>query len=337
MDTAERFRDFALVAGAQGSPLYEAWARGIAADDAILRLIDRARPGQRQPVLVLAVCRWLGAPIGEYAALRAWMLDHSEAWLDELDRRLTQTNDVRRTAPVALALAAAGIDGPVSLLEVGAAAGLGLYPDRYGIRVATSAGERVLGDPASPVRLDVRVEGRAAQDPGALPEIVHRAGLDLAPLDPRDPADALWLETLLWPGQTDRVELLRAALEVARRDPAHLRALDAVDGLETLVASAAPGSTPVVVTAGTLVYLPGARRQAFVDEIGRLGVRWVSYERTGLLTGVHDTLPEPRPTADDPDRFATLALDGAALATGDAHGTRLRLAPCLPDVGAPAP
>lgn len=330
MTTADRFRAFAEAAGAGGSPLYETLAGGIAGDDEILRLVERAKASQRQPVLVLAVCRLLGAPISSYAGLRDWMLAHAEPFLIELDRRLTQTNDVRRVGPIALALSLASVESPISLLEVGASAGLGLYPDRYAIDV-TAPGRvpsRLLGDPDSGVRLEMAIEGESPFSPSAeesamLPVIGHRAGLDLAPLDVRLATDALWLETLLWPGQTERVGLLRAAIEIARRDPARIVEGDAVDGLQALVDTAPTGTIPVVVTAGTLVYLEGRRRQEFVDLVERLGVRWISYEKTGLLTGIHATLPSG--VAAEPGRhdFATLALDGRALAVGDAHGTRL--------------
>jgi hypothetical protein len=305
MDTASRFADFGRGAESGGSPVYAEWAAGAARDPALVALIDRARPSQRQPVLAFAVARLLGAPVGPYDGLRQWLLGHADAFVAELDERHTQTNDVRRTGPIAWALAAMrdDLDGrAVALLEVGASAGLGLYPDRY----------------------EVRVGGRPL---GPRPVVAFRGGLDLAPLDVTRDADRLWLEILLWPGQDDRVALLGAAVEVARREPPTLMVGDAVDGLDDLIALAPPGSVPVVITAGTLVYLTGARRQAFVDEIARLGIRWISYERTGLLTGIHATLPE-RLRDQDPGRpdalFATLAVDGRAIALGDAHGTRLR-------------
>lgn len=317
MDTASRFADFGRAAGRAGSPVYAEWAAGIAQDPGLLALIDRARPSQRQPVLVLAVARLLGAEPGGFDTLRDWLLDHASTFVEELDRRHTQTNDIRRTGPIAWALAGLrdGLAGrPVALLEVGASAGLGLYPDRYEVRVG--------GAPLGP-----------------RPEIAFRGGLDLAPLDVRRPEDRRWLETLLWPGQDDRLALLRAAVAVARRDPPTLLTADAVDGLEELVALAPAGSVPVVVSSGTLVYLPGARRQAFVEEVARLGVRWVSYERTGLLTGVHATVPvgaaDPDPGVADA-LFATLAVDGRAVALGDAHGTRLRPLASLPGRGGPS-
>jgi hypothetical protein len=39
--------------------------------------------------------------------------------------------------------------------------------------------------------------------PKILPQIAWRAGLDRNPIDVNDPAEAAWLETLVWP-ETDR-------------------------------------------------------------------------------------------------------------------------------------
>jgi hypothetical protein len=55
--------------------------------------------------------------------------------------------------------------------------------------------------------------------PRALPEVAWRAGLDLDPIDIFDPEQVRWLELLIWPGQEQRVQTLRDALDVARDDP----------------------------------------------------------------------------------------------------------------------
>ena len=300
MTTADRFARFADAAALGGSPVYADWATGVAQDAELVALVDRARASQRQPVLVFAVARLLGAPLGSFDELRSWLRGHADDLVAELDRRHTQTNDVRRVGPVAWALSRLLPPGafepaaarPVALLEVGASAGLGLYPDRFDVRV----GPVRLGDASSAVRMSASTS-TGPQDAmarvGGIPPVALRAGLDLAPLDVRDEAAVHWLETLLWPGQGDRVALLRAAVDVARREPPTLLAGDAVDRLDDLVALAPAGTEPVVVTVGTLVYLPGARRQAFVDRVAALGVRWISYERTGLLTGVHATISHP--------------------------------------------
>jgi hypothetical protein len=308
----DRFAAYAVAVEREGSPLWAAAARGIAADREVLALVERAEEARRQPVLVLAVARWLGAPLGPWSELRRWLLDHPDAFLAELGRRLTQTNDVRRTTPVSLALAR--VEGPVALLEVGASAGLGLLPDRWGHR----AGDVRWGDPESPVQLVADVRG----DLGAvrLPEVVWRAGLDLDPLDVTSDADTGWLDALLPPGVPERAALLARAVSVARTAPPRVDRGDAVDDLARLAAEAPGDATLVVVSTGTLVYLPGRRRQQFVDTVRALGARWISYERRDLLHDVRVVVPDGVP---DDEAFAVLALDGEALAVGDAHGTRL--------------
>ena len=51
--------------------------------------------------------------------------------------------------------------------------------------------------------------------PKMLPQVAWRTGLDLNPIDVNDPAEAAWLETLVWPEQTDRLVRLRAAMTIA--------------------------------------------------------------------------------------------------------------------------
>ncbi|KQO81926.1 hypothetical protein ASF17_12630 [Frigoribacterium sp. Leaf263] len=336
---ADRFRAHAEAAVRERSPLYDEWSRGIADDPDVLALIGRAPEARRQPALVLAVARWLGAPLEPWPSLREWMLAHPDALVAELGRRTTQVNDVRRLGPVSLALSR--VDGPVALLEVGASAGLCLFPDRYAFH-ATARGHGVdvdlrWGDPVGDVvvGLDIDLGSGADAPPSALagavsagrvelPEIVWRAGLDLDPVDVTDPSAVSWLETSLPPGPSDRVDLLRRAVAVARSAPPRILRADAVDGLAAAAADAPTDARLVVVSTGTLVYLPGARRQAFVDAVRRLDASWISYERRDLL---HDVVVPPHAGLAPGGDFAALALDGHALAVGDAHGTRVRLLP----------
>ncbi|MHB8246796.1 MAG: DUF2332 family protein [Acidimicrobiales bacterium] len=92
----------------------------------------------------------------------------------------------------------------------GAAAGLTLLVDFY----SYDYGDRKLTglDPDAPV-LSCRPIG-AVPVPDAVPEVAWRAGLDLNPLDPSDPADVEWLSCLLWPGEEGRAERLAAAAAV---------------------------------------------------------------------------------------------------------------------------
>lgn len=285
------------------SDLHVAWAAGVAADDAVIQLLDRLPRERRQPSLVFSVATWLGAPASDYAGFRTWLVEHWPAVEEAARGRRTQTNEVGRCAPLVAALA--HVPGPLALLEVGAAAGLCTIPERYAYRFGDAA---PLGDGRPVIACAVDDPALA---PTALPDIRWRLGIDLDPLAAADPDDARWLEALVPLDREDRRERLRTALATARADPPRVIAGDALDALAD-AASAAPAElTLVVVSLGTLVYLGPEARAAFPIEVGRLGARLVTLEQSGIA--------DPTQL---PGRFV-LALDGEPLALASPHGDRL--------------
>ena len=318
--TAERYARFAAHEARGESETYEAWATGVSTDAALLALIDQLPAGRRQPYLVFAVSRLIGAPLGGYPEWREFALANWEALRREALVRLTQTNEPGRCA--ALLPALARIPGPLALLEVGASAGLCLYPDRYSYRY--DGGDWLHPhDGPSTVLLECETSG-AMPVPSTLPEIVWRAGIDLAPLDVRSAADTHWLEALIWPQQHERLARIRAAVDIARADPPTLVAGDAADALAGLAAQAPSGATLVVVSSGVLVYVARPRRELFAAEVARLDARWVALEAAALFPSVVESIR--RSTGGVPDdlgsRFA-LSLDGEALAFVQPHGRRV--------------
>ena len=285
------------------SALHAAWAAGVAGDDDILSLLDRLPRERRQPSLVFSVATWLGAEAGDYPAFRTWLVENWPAVERAARERRTQTNEVGRCAPLVAALA--HVPGPLALLEVGASAGLCMIPERYGYRFGDGP---VLGD-GSPV-LDCAVDD-ASLAPATLPDIRWRRGLDLHPLSAADEEDARWLEALVPLDRPDRRARLRAAIAVARVDPPRVVAGDALRDLAAVAAEAPRGLTLVVVSLGTLVYLPPGDRAAFPAAVRDLGARTVTLEQSGIAD----------PTS-LPGRFV-LALDGEPLAEASPHGDRL--------------
>src|SRR5205085_1814788 len=123
--------------------------------------------------------------------------------------------------------------GPLALVEIGASVGLNLLWDRYGYDYGDGAS---YGDAGSPVRITCTVRGdRRPWVPAVLPRVRYRVGLDLNPVDVRDPEAALWLRALVWPEHAGRAALLQRALEVARRDPPSLIKGDALDLLPAVL------------------------------------------------------------------------------------------------------
>lgn len=304
---------YARAAGelAATSELQVAWARGVAADPAVVALLDELPREHRQPSLIFSVAHLLGAPAAPWEEWRAWLLAEWPRVAGLARERRTQTNEPGRCAPLLVALDR--IPGPLALIEVGASAGLCLVPDRYAYRF----GDAVVGDGAP--ELSCRVTG-AGQLPQSLPDIAWRAGVDLAPLDVRDEQDAAWLEVLLPPDRPDRLERLREAIDRVADDPPHLVAGDALTELPALAAAAPEGATRVVVSLGTAVYLPPADRERLPALARELGARLVTFEPVAAVPGVPERLAEL--TAPEPTPFV-LALDGIPLAHGSAHGESL--------------
>ena len=83
-----------------------------------------------------------------------------------------------------------------------------------------------------------------------MPEVVWRAGIDLAPLDPAAPGTVDWLTRLVWPGESGREERIRAALRIAASDQPVLVAGDGAQLLASVAARAPKGATLVVQTPG---------------------------------------------------------------------------------------
>jgi hypothetical protein len=298
------YADFATREARGVSPAYERLSFAISADEEILALLQVVPKPKRQPNLLLGVVRLLGGPLDDPAAFHDFAVSNWPAIAAELRTRATQTNEAGRCALLLPVLAM--LPQPVALLEVGAAAGLGLYPDRYRYRYD----DREIGS-SGPV-LDCALTGTAP--PTRLPEVAWRAGLDLHPLDVTDPADIAWLEALIWPEHHHRRERLRAAAAIAAADPPTLERGDLVDDLPSLAAQAPAGATLVVFHTSVLYQVPPLRRALFVDLVRGLPGHWIAVEAPDVLSY------EGLPPAPDEALHNVLALDGTPLAWTRGHG-----------------
>ena len=285
--TAEWYRHFGTVDAPGNSKCYAEWSVGIAEDPELLRRIEQWPYNKRQPLLMLAAARFLGAQVSPYPEFRAFL----DARWPEISRivltRATQTNEAGRCAALlpSLAQIAAAGGRPLALLEVGASAGLALYPDRYGYEYdAGGARTRLVpagaADGSYPV-LGCTVTGPVPL-PAELPHVAWRAGIDLNPLDVRSPDDVAWLEALIWPEQDFRRERLRRAIAIAQADPPLLVAGDLNDELPALAARAPSDATLVVFHSAVMGYLDAEARERFRDIMARLaaerGCHWLSNE-----------------------------------------------------------
>jgi hypothetical protein len=310
----ERYARFARDEAPGRSALYADWAAGVAADAGIARVLARIPATRRQPPLVFAVARMLGAPERPFPEWAVWVGEHADELVAAASRRRLQTNEPQRCAALLPALAT--IDGPIALLEVGASGGLCLYPDRYSYRYREGAGVIAL-DPAagaSTVVLTCEVSGRP---PLRLPEVVWRAGIDLEPLDAADAGDRRFLTSLVWPGERGRAERIRSALDIVAADPPVLIRGDASDpGVLNAAAERAPaGATLVVTTPGVLPHIARAGRERLIETVRSLDAVWITVDPPALHSWWSPALR--------PDAWGgfVLARDGEPLAAVDPLGS----------------
>ena len=277
-EVAERYGRFAREEAPGRSALYLDWSAGIATDPGMQAILARIPATHRQPPLVFAVTRMLGAPEAPYRKWASWVGAHADAVVAECARRSVQTNEPLRCA--ALLPALSGLPGPIALLEIGASAGLCLYPDRYSYRYRGGPDLDPV-DGVSTVVLESAVRG---DPPLRMPEVVWRAGIDLAPLGASDAEARRFLISLAWPGETGRAGRIEAALDIAAAEPPLLVRGDATepDVLKRLAASAPPGSTLVITTPGVLSHIPRAGRERLFETVRAMDAEWVSIDPPGL-------------------------------------------------------
>jgi hypothetical protein len=199
-----------------------------------------------------------------------------------LGLRRVQTNDTSRALAWMWPAAIAGCsDGarPVVLVDVGCSAGLNLTAD------------------ALP-RIWTKIGGGAIEMVSR-PQVVGRFGIDERPLDASRADDARWLHACVWPGETNRLERLEAAiaafrearerhdrLEILRRHAVATPAL-----VRTATAGVPPHTLTIVYQTMMSGYLDTDSRRAFEEGLHQLVVSsppgsflWVDLEVTGPPT-----------------------------------------------------
>ncbi len=316
VSTADVYRQFASFEARGESPCYEQWANGVAADRELLGLIDELPERNRQPNLLFAAARFAGIRPGSFEDFRVEVL---LSWLEVraiMLAKRTQTNEVGRCAALLPLLAA--LPQPLALLEVGASAGLCLYPDRFSYQYGKLA--RV-DPPDGPGRvlINCTVDGPVPV-PVAVPKVVWRAGIDLNPLDVTDARHMRWLEALIWPEQEDRRRRLAAAIKVAQSGPPYLVAGDLNDKVTDVAGQAPDDATLVIFHTSVLAYLDAAARSAFAATVRDLPGYWISNEIPSAVQFEEGSLP-PSP---DPARLLTvIAQDGQPVAYASPHGQYL--------------
>lgn len=251
------------------SLLYERLSRDISGDSKILSIAARARTGQDPPYLLFATVHYLllkGAThplasfyrttpsfdaskqgLDPFPDFRSFCLNHEEEIVRLISTRTVQYQKPNRCAILlpALQLVARHGKSPLSMIEIGASAGLNLLWDSYGY--SYSNGFRCGVHENAPL-LTCQLKGMYLPPlPTVLPKVAFRIGVDLYPVDLDNTDSLVWLRSFVNPDHTFGAELLDTALKVAQSEKPEVKAGDAVELLPALLREAPENSTICVM------------------------------------------------------------------------------------------
>jgi hypothetical protein len=229
--------------------------------------------------------------------------------------RPVQTNEVGRAAALLGGFMTVADQTGLGLrcLEIGASAGLNLRWDRFRYEAADWA----YGDAASPARVPCEYEGGRPPLPATV-WVMERAGCDPSPIDATTEDGALTLQSFIWPEQVDRLELLRAAIEVARRTPVTVDEASAADWLVERLARERGGGATVVYHSIMWGYMTDEDRARITQTIVAAGERATPSEPLAWL--------RMEPGADQADVTLTTwpDFDERVIAHAGYHGRPVR-------------
>jgi hypothetical protein len=272
------FRDFAATRCRDfGSVLYEKISLAIAEDQELLQLAAYAR---RKPVphLFMAAIHYLllqGAqhplwfyyypdeqgnvmpPAKAFPVFKDFCLQYSEEIKPILQTRMVQTTHVTRCSallPAFSYVAEKYANGQsISLVEFGSSAGLNLFWDEYGYTYHSRNGVPIRVNESSTIQVDCEFRGTKQPSQIFIPPVSYRIGMDLHPVDVKDPNEVAWLQALIWPEHRKHSKLLQNASELARSHAVEVLSGNAIDLLPSMINNA-PKDSLLCVYASFVVY-----------------------------------------------------------------------------------
>jgi hypothetical protein len=252
-----------------GSVLYARLASAIGGDAELKALAARAKKGQPHANMILGSVHFLllrGAdhPLKRFYAtvggtvraededpfpdFRDFVFAHREAIVQLIETRVTNTNEVARSAVLHPGFRAAydWLTTPLHLIEIGPSAGLNLIWDRYGVRY--TQGGRTVAEiaPDAPLVLECEARGERVPPTGPSPAIAGRVGLELNPVDLSNKDDRDWLRALIWPDDVARLARFDRALALFSDAKPEIRAGDALELLADALAEVPREATPCI-------------------------------------------------------------------------------------------
>lgn len=303
------------------SDLYFALAHAVAEQEELIAFL--APLPIIQPNLFLASIHYLTGSEGmpkSAGELETFVRTNGVELAALMKLRRTQTNEIGRCAVLLPALPA----GPLALLEVGSSAGLCLLLDEF----YYDYGDKQIGNPASSVRLHCQTRG-VPPVPNELPQVVWRAGLDLAPVNLQDDSDARWMSSCVFADHAERRQRLQAAMDLGRKRDVVVQPGNLATDLRPLLDAVPLDAQLVVFHSAVLNYVASEDRANFacvLEDASRVrDIVWISNEARTIVPEIAALAPTsgPRPFLLGRTTFHRGERHDEFLALAHPHGAEL--------------
>jgi hypothetical protein len=341
-DASNRYRHGVAPEDRVRVPYYGALLDALSTSDVAIDLLLALPDEQRLPILILAILHFhaLGGhgqlaplyeplprggdrPPDEFAAnVRAILEGEPDLVLSQLHRR-TQTNEIGRSATLRAVLSelhGRGLD-EVNLVDIGCSAGLNLYLDKFSVG-------------SEPSELVLACETLTPATFTPIPTIEARVGIDINPLDLRDPDDARWLRACLWPEEPLRLRRLETVESLLPTwPPLTLLRGSVMERLDDAVSACGTDHATLFMHTWAAAYFPETEQRALGRRLRELceggNYYWVSCEWGPSVGGLE--LPPPRTELPRPGA-CQIAVTEPGQPTRDwgwshAHGRWIALSP----------
>lgn len=277
------------------APLYVQIIRGVGQDDEMKEIASHVKRGQPMANILLAAVHFLllrgakhplrrfypnlngGQSLDEdaFPAFRDFVLTHRQETGELIANGVTNTNEVARCSALQAGFRALAAETgePLALIEVGPSAGLNLIWDRYRVRYVRGNEEYFAGPAEAELTIDCELRGDKIPPLGPSPKVASRVGLELNPVDLKEPFWRDWLKALVWPDNLARFARLETAIDIFLRESVQIRAGDALSLLPEALAQI-PENLPVCVYHSYVIYqFSDEMRRALDDTMIAAGLR----------------------------------------------------------------
>lgn len=301
---ADRFESFARVECGTtdsgltvGSPTYALLSRHIAKTSWLLEIAGQCMVSQPIPNLLFASIKYLAekqsmcalacayrdvesgldAPRDLVGMFESFCRENFDAIVGLVQSRRVQTNEIGRCTALMPIFASVAKDAgqKLSLVDVGAGAGLNLLWDQYAYEYSDGSS---YGRGIGQVKLSCELRGRLPPIDNQYCEVGYRIGVDLNPIDLSDEEDLKWLLALIWPEHAKRRVQLEAAREVWLENRPQVVKGDAIEVLPSLIAKTPLDSAVCVYHCHVFNQLALESRTSFISCLETISRDRVVYE-----------------------------------------------------------